>query len=263
VRAPYGVSGTAAAVVAVSMLAACGQDPGPADASGVSGDVSGDIAIFAAASLTEGFEEIAARFEAEHPEVSVVLNVGSSTALAQQILAGAPADVFASAAPSPMDQLTGAGMIDGTPEVFARNTLQIAVPAGNPGDVRGLSDFADPDLTIALCAEQVPCGTAAAQAFDAAGITPAPDTLEQDVKAVLSKVRLGEVDAALVYRTDVIAAGDDVRGISFPEAEQAVNDYPIGALADAPNPAAARAFVDHVLSSTSGQALADAGFDRP
>ena len=132
--------------------------------------------------------------------------------------------------------------------VFVRNRLEIAVPAGNPGGVTGLADFANPDLTIALCAEEVPCGAAAIKAFAAAGITPAPDTLEQDVKATLTKVELGEVDAALVYRTDVIVAGDAVEGIEFPEAGEAINDYPIVALKDSANIDAARAFVAYVLS---------------
>jgi molybdate transport system substrate-binding protein len=159
-----------------------------------------------------------------------------------------------------MQVVTDAGDASG-PTVFARNRLQIAVPEDDPGGVQGLADLARPELTIALCAKQVPCGAAAEKAFAAAGLTPAPDTLEQDVKAALSKVVLGEVDAALVYRTDVLAAGGDVRGIAFPEAEQAVNDYPVVALTRAPNAAAARAFVERVLSPAGQRVLADAGFD--
>ena len=162
-----------------------------------------------------------------------------------------------------MAVVADAGLADGEPVVFVRNRLQIAVPSGNPGGVSGLAAFADDELTIALCSEEVPCGAAAAKAFAAAGITPAPDTLEQDVKAALTKVELGEVDAALVYRTDVLAAGDDVEGIAFPEADGAVNDYPVAPLADAPNAAAAEAFVAYVLSDDGQRVLTDAGFDRP
>jgi molybdate transport system substrate-binding protein len=219
--------------------------------------------VFAAASLTESFTQIAEGFEAANPNATVTLNFGASSALAQQIISGAPAGVFASASPATMAQVTGNGDADGEPTVFVRNRLEIAVPAGNPGDVSGLADFAEEDLTIALCAEQVPCGAAALRAFEAAGITPAPDTLEQDVKATLTKVELGEVDAAVVYRTDVIAAGDTVEGIEFPEAAEAVNDYPIVTLAAAPNPEAAQAFVGYVLSEEGQQVLADAGFDGP
>ena len=118
-------------------------------------------------------------------------------------------------------------------------------------------------MKIALCAPQVPCGAAAAQALAAAGVTARPDTLEQDVKAALSKVRLGEVDAALVYRTDVLSAGDDVRGIGVPEAAAVVNDYPIAALVGSRNGDGAAAFVDRVLSAEGQRVLADAGFVRP
>ena len=135
------------------------------------------------------------------------------------------------------------------------------MPADGP-DV-SLADFADPGRTIALCAPEVPCGAAAAKAFASAGVTPRPDTLEQDVKAALSKVRLGEVDAALVYRTDVLAAGDEVRGIDFPEAATAVNDYPVAALTGAENADGAALFVEAVLSTEGQRVLADAGFDLP
>src|SRR5699024_1378106 len=133
--------------------------------------------------------------------------------------------------------------------------LQIVVPPSNPGDVTGIDDFADDDLDIALCAEEVPCGAASQEVFDLASITPKPDTLEKDVKAVLTKVELGEADAGLVYVTDVASASADakgadvkgadaegadaqgaVKGIDFPEADQAINDYPIVAVNDAPNP---------------------------
>lgn len=224
---------------------------------------TGDVVVFAAASLTESFTQIGADFEAANPDATVTFNVGASSALAQQIISGAPAGVFASASPATMAQVTDNGDADGEPTVFAQNRLQIAVPAGNPGGVSELADFAAEDLTIALCAEQVPCGAAAVTAFGAAGITPAPDTLEQDIKATLTKVELGEVDAALVYRTDVIAAGDTVEGIEFPEADRAVNDYPIVTLAAAPDPEAAQAFVDYVVSEDGRQVLADAGFDGP
>jgi molybdate transport system substrate-binding protein len=137
------------------------------------------------------------------------------------------------------------------------------VPAGNPAKVTGLADFARKDLTIALCAPEVPCGAAADKVFAAAKVTPAPDTLEADVKATLAKVTLGEVDAALVYKTDVIAAGEKVEGIDFPEAADAVNDYPIAVLKDARTPATAQAFVDLVLSAGGQKVLSEAGFQLP
>ncbi|HEY4605861.1 MAG TPA: molybdate ABC transporter substrate-binding protein, partial [Blastococcus sp.] len=174
-----------------------------------------------------------------------------------------PADVFASANQAQMKVVTDAGLQAGDPTVFTENVLEIAVPQGNPGHVIGIRDFGNPDLTLAVCAPAVPCGAAAQQVFALAGVDAKPDTQEDDVKAALTKVQLGEVDAALVYATDVRAAGAGVEGISFPEAEQAINQYPICMLEAAPNPAAATAFVDLVLSDPGQQALADAGFRAP
>lgn len=248
-----------AALAAVSLIG-CGSTDAPA-AQGTSG--TGEITVFAAASLTETFTRLGKDFEAANPGATVAFNFGGSSALAQQINQGAPADVFASASPASMKQVTDTGAVTATPAIFARNRLQIAVPQGNPGRVTGLADIAKADLKIGLCAEQVPCGVAARKALQAAGITAAADTLEQDVKAVLTKVRLGEVDAALVYRTDVRSAGADVLGIWFPEADQAVNDYPIAALAKAPNAAGAKAFVDYVRSGKGRAVLGESGFDEP
>lgn len=252
-----------AALVAV-LLALTGCTPAATDAqtptpTQTTEALSGTVAVFAAASLTETFDALADEFEAQHPGVDVVVNYGGSSTLAEQIVQGAPADVFAAANESTMTTVTDAGLID-DPTIFVTNTLEIVVPAGNPGGVTGLSDFAQPDLAIALCAAEVPCGAATAQAFTAAGVTPAPDTLEQDVKAVLTKVRLGEADAGLVYRTDVAAAGDEVEGIEFAEASSVVNNYPIGAVNTSANSAAASAFIDFVLSPDARRLFDDAGF---
>src|SRR6185295_3893968 len=161
---------------------------------------------------------------------------------------GAPADVFASAAPANMKTVTDAGNGDGAATTFTRNQLVIAVPKGNPKGIKGLSDLTAAGVKVALCAEQVPCGAAAKKALTAANVKLTPVTLEQDVKAALSKVKLGEVDAALVYRTDAKAAASDVDGVEFPESAGAVNDYPIIVLKNAPNKAGAQAFVAYVLS---------------
>ena len=254
-RAPRVVGLFAAAALA---LAGCGSDE-----AGGGQAITGEVTVFAAASLTGAFTRIGADFEAAHPGVKVTFNFAGSSALARQIDEGAPADVFASAAQKNMTQVTDTGAITADPVTFVTNTLEIAVPAGNPGGVTGLGDFAKAGLKIALCAGQVPCGAASRAVFESAGITAAPDTLEQDVKAVLAKVSLGEVDAALVYRTDVLAAGDEVEGIEFPEAAEAVNEYPIAVCATAPNPDAAQAFVDYVLSGEGKAVLTEAGFGTP
>ncbi|WP_018686015.1 molybdate ABC transporter substrate-binding protein [Actinokineospora enzanensis] len=247
----------AVTALAVLALAGCGTTPEPSGSAPAG--VTGKVTVFAAASLTETFTALGKDFEAAHPGTQVTFNFAGSSALAQQIQQGAPADVFASAAPANMQQVTDAV----APVTFVRNQLEIAVPKGNPGHITGLKDFADAGRKIALCAEQVPCGAAAKKVFTATGITAAPDTLEQDVKAALTKVRLGEVDAALVYQTDVKSAGDAVEGIPFAESAQAINDYPIAVLAKAPNSAGARAFVDYVLSDKGRKVLTDAGFAAP
>ncbi|UFS95269.1 molybdate ABC transporter substrate-binding protein [Nocardia huaxiensis] len=255
-----GLGAVAAVLTVTAGLAGCGSDD-PADSG--SGQVKGTVTVFAAASLTETFTQLGKDFEAAHPGVKVVYSFGASSALAEQIKQGAPADVFASAAPANMQQVVDAGEVTGQPATFAGNRLEIAVPRGNPGHITGLADFGKTDPKLALCAEQVPCGAAAKKVFEAAGITPQPDTREQDVKAVLTKVTLGEVDAALVYRTDVKAAGGKVEGIDFPESTKAVNTYPIAALAKAPNGSAAAAFVDFITSAQAKQVFTDAGFETP
>ena len=225
--------------------------------------LSGDVTVLAAASLTDTFTLLGEEFMAANPDVTVVLSFAGSSALATQITEGAPADVFASASPATMQTVVAAGNAVGEPTVFVTNTLQIAVPPDNPGRITGLVELTDPERTIALCAVEVPCGAASETVFAAAGLTPSPDTLEQDVRGALSKVELGEVDAGLVYRTDVIAAGDAVLGIDFPESAGAVNAYPIVTLAQAPTPDVADAFVAYVLSAQGRQVFTDAGFGTP
>ncbi|QDO87677.1 molybdate ABC transporter substrate-binding protein [Ornithinimicrobium ciconiae] len=244
----------ASLVILLGALSGCGG------AEGVDGP---DVMVFAAASLTDVFTELGEQFEDEHPGTTVGFNFAGSSGLAQQIVEGAPADVFAAASPAAMAQVTEEGRGSGAPITFSRNRLMIAAPAGNPAGVTGLEDLADEDLTIALCAQEVPCGAASVQVFEAAGLTPAPDTYEQDVRAVLTKVELGEVDAALVYRTDVLAAGEAVEGIDLPEPQEGVNDYPIALLSGAFNPDGAQQFIDFVLSDTGRATLAEAGFDLP
>jgi molybdate transport system substrate-binding protein len=246
----------AGALVALFLPAACASG-GAADTG-----VPAGITVLAAASLTESFTQIGQDFQTRNAGQTVTFSFGSSATLATQITQGAPADVFAAASPATMKTVTDAGAA-ADPTNFVSNTLEIAVPAGNPGKVSGLKDFADEGKKIAICAAEVPCGAAATTVFAAAKITPRPDTLEQDVKATLQKVSSDEVDAALVYRTDVIAAGDKVEGITFPEARQAVNEYPIAALKDSKNAGTAEAFVAYVQSPEGQAVLTKAGFGKP
>lgn len=250
------------ALGAVLVLAGCGGTASGAAPTSSGGGLSGELTVFAAASLTDVFTALGDQLERANPQLDVQFDFAGSSALATQLVQGAPADVFASANAQQMDVVRGAGLA-GPATVVAANVLEIAVPAGNPGKVTGLADFADPDRTLAVCAADVPCGAAARAAFADAGVTARPDTDEEDVKAALTKVQLGEVDAALVYATDVRAAGPAVQGIAFPEADREVNDYPVSVLSAAPHPAAARAFVDLVTSPAGRQALAAAGFRTP
>ncbi|WP_324274984.1 molybdate ABC transporter substrate-binding protein [Blastococcus brunescens] len=199
------------------------------------------------------------------------INAAGSSALAGQLEQGAPADVFASADEAQMARLEDGGLVDDA-VVFARNPLMLAVPLDNPrgialpegrAGIPSLADLITADMTVAVCAPEVPCGAAAAEVLDAAGLSNAPDTYEDDVRAVLTKVQLDEVDAGLVYVSDVHAAEDAILAYAFSESERAINSYPVGVLTDAPNPAAARAFVDLVLSDAGQEALADAGFQPP
>ena len=245
--------------VAILILPACGGNPPESVSSSIP---SSTITVAAGASLTDAFTEIGKEFEATKPGTTVIFSFGSSATLATQIAEGAPVDVFAAANPATMKTVTDVGAAE-PPRNFVSNVLQIAVPKGNPGRITGLKDFADKSKKIAICAPQVPCGTAAVKVFAAAKITPAPDTLEQDVKATLQKVSSNEVDAALVYRTDVIAARDAVEGLGFSQAQQAVNVYPIAVLKGSVNAAAAQQFVDYVLSADGQAVLRKAGFGKP
>jgi molybdate transport system substrate-binding protein len=242
------------AIALVLGMAGCGDTGG-------GGTAERTLTVLAAASLTETFTALGRTFETAHPGVKVRFGFGGSSTLAQQIAQGAPADVFAAAGSAAMRPVADEGLTAGAPRTFARNRLVIAVPPGNPGRVRALRDLAGRGLKVVLCAPQVPCGAAARQALAAGGVKVTPVSQEQDVRAVLTKVRLGEADAGLVYRTDVRAAGGKVQGVEFPESAKAINDYPIAALSKAPHPEPARAFVDLVLSAQGRAVLTKAGFE--
>lgn len=222
----------------------------------------GTVAVFAAASLTDAFTALAGAFEAAGGGFTVELNVAGSSTLREQILNGAPADVFAAADQSTMAAVVEAGLA-AEPADFARNRLQIAVPAGNPAGVAGLADFADGDLLLGLCAEEVPCGRFGREALAGAGVTPSVDTEEPDVRALLTKVQAGELDAGLVYRTDVLAGGDTVEGIDVPPDQNVTVTYPIAALTEAGEPEGAARFVAYVLSAEGQAILARHGFGPP
>jgi molybdate transport system substrate-binding protein len=240
----------AAAGAGLLLVTACGDGD----------DDERSVTVFAAASLTDAFDAIGEAFETADPGVEVELAYAGSSALREQILGGAPADVFASANASTMEQVLEAGEA-GSAETFARNRLAIAVPAGNPAGITGLADFAEEDLLLGLCAEEVPCGQFGREALDAAGVTPALDTEEPDVRSLLGKVEAGELDAGLVYVTDVLAAGEDVDDVAIPDEHNVVATYPIAVLRSASDVDLAEAFVAFVLSDEGQGILASFGFE--
>lgn len=264
------------AVAAAALLAGCASGaPTAASPTASAGAeeqaLTGELTVYAAASLSGAFDELAAQFEAEHPGLDVVpITYDGSSVLATQLIEGAPADVFASADEKNMTKVLDAGLAESADD-FATNVLQIAVAPGNPLGVDGLDALADGatttadghPATVVLCAPEVPCGAASQTLIQAAGLTLTPASEEQNVTAVLTKVKSGEADAGLVYVTDVEAAGDAVEGVRIANAADATNVYPLTALTAAPNPAAAAAFVAFVTSKAGQQVLASFGFGAP
>ena len=242
--------------------AACGSDDTDSESSGT-GSVSGDVTVFAAASLTAAFTEIGDAFMAEHPGAAVTFNFAASSELVTQIGEGAPADVFASADLNNMTKLTDAGDNGSDPVVFTTNLAEIIVAPGNPEGIAGVADLADEDLVVVQCAPEVPCGAYAAQIFENAGVTVTPKSLEENVKAVVTKVTLGEADAGIVYTTDVTAAGDDADGVEVPADINVVAEYPIAVTAEAPNATGGVAFIDFVTGEQGQEILDSYGFIAP
>ncbi|MET7350278.1 molybdate ABC transporter substrate-binding protein [Streptomyces mirabilis] len=225
--------------------------------------LSGTVTVFAAASLKESFTTLGKEFEKANPGTKVTFNFGGSDTLAASITGGAPADVFAAASPKTMAIVTDKKDAATTPAAFVRNQLEIATLPGNPDKVASLKDLTKSGLKVVLCDKTVPCGAAAQKALDASKLKLTPASYEQDVKSALTKVELKEADAAVVYKTDVKAAGDKVEGVEFPESAKAINDYPIALLKDAPNAEAAKAFIALVQSAEGQKVLTAAGFLQP
>ncbi|MFE3169777.1 molybdate ABC transporter substrate-binding protein [Streptomyces sp. NPDC059224] len=259
-----------ASVAALLALSACSSSDDDSSAkarsdtsASASPKLSGSITVFAAASLKESFTTLKADFEKAHPGTRVDFSFGGSDTLAAQITSGAPADVFAAASPKTMAIVTDKKDTATTPATFVRNQLEIATLPGNPDKVASLKDLTKSSLKVVLCDRTVPCGAAARKALDASKLKLTPVSYEEDVKSALNKVVLKEADAAVVYKTDVKAAGDKVEGVEFPESADAVNDYPIALLKDAPNPTVAKAFIALVQSAEGQQVLNQAGFLKP
>lgn len=254
-------SGVIAVTTALLLTAACGN--ASSGAGGASQAETQTLTVFAAASLKGTFTELGRQYETNHPGTKVAFSFAGSSDLVTQLQGGAPADVFASADTRNMDKATGDNLIEGTPVNFASNTLEIAVPPDNPAKVTSFQDLTKDGVKVVVCAAQVPCGSATQKVEEATGLMIKPVSEESSVTDVLNKVTSGEADAGVVYKTDVMSAGDKVTGITFPESSKAVNVYPIGVLAGSRNSDAAQQFVDLVTGAEGRKILTQAGFSAP
>jgi molybdate transport system substrate-binding protein len=235
------------AAVLSGLLTCCGK-----------GDTTLDV--LAAASLRGVFPKLAGRFEAEHDGVKVALSFGASGTLAAQVKAGAPADVLATASDTTM---VAAGDTVTDPVVFAANSLAVAVSPAAKDKVRRLSDLAEPNVSVALCEATVPCGATAKEMLIKANLTVRPATYALDVTGVLTTVESGEVDAGVVYRTDMLSAGNQVLRVEIPESSNVSTAYPIATVKASQHADLADDFVNLVRSADGQKALSDAGFDTP
>jgi len=249
------------AIVALAAVAALLVAAQPAGAG--SQKPSGEITVFAAASLTESFNAIAKQFEKKYPDVDVKFDYDASSNLATQINQGAPADVFASADADNLDKTLDAGTVTPPPVVFAKNRLEIAVEKGNPKKIKRLSDLQKSGTVVVLCADQVPCGKYAAESLSKAGVDITPASKEENAKATLSKVSIGEADASIVYVTDVKAAKGTTGGVRVPDKVNVVASYPMAVVKQSQNATAAEAWVHFVMSKDGQQTLRKFGFLAP
>jgi molybdate transport system substrate-binding protein len=262
------LSALSTAMMAALLAAACGssgpstRSAGTAPARSTGSALTGSLTVFAAASLTEPFNDDKDRLVGANPGLSLTYSFAGSQQLVSQISAGAPADVVATADQDSMAKLVAARVVE-PPTTFATNALQIVVPRGNPKAVKGLADLSRADLTVVLADPSVPAGRYAGQALDRKGVTAKPASLELDVKSVLRKVSSGEADAGIVYVTDVKAAGSSVAGVDIPSEDNVVATYPVAVVKGTGHRGAALAFVDQLLHGPGQAALVARGFLSP
>ncbi len=259
------VAGLVSAVLLGNLVACSSKSPQSSSPSApsVSGQTSGTVVVFAAASLKAAFNQISQQFKTENPGSKVDFEFAGSSELATQLTQGATADVFASADTAQMDAVDKAGLLSGKPANFASNTLVIVTAPGNPKNINSFADLTRPGLNVVICQKPVPCGSATQRIEDTTGVHLNPVSEELSVTDVLNKVTTGQADAALVYVTDARSAGNKVATVNFPQAAGAVNVYPIAVLKKAPQATLAQKFVAMVTSDAGQQILAQSGFEKP
>lgn len=251
----------ALSVAALLALTACVTDG--AATTGGEAALTGDLTVFAAASLADALSEIGRVFESAHPGVDLELAFDGSSTLAAQIIEGAPVDVFVSADEASLDALSEADLLAGDPTNVATNELAIIVEPANPLGLADLADLADDDVTLVVCAVEVPCGRYAEEVLADAGVTVEPASYEPNVRGVASKVVEGEADAGIVYVTDVVAAGDEAGMVEIPPDLNIVAGYPAAPIASGGNPQAAAAFIEFLTGDRAQAILGDHGFGTP
>lgn len=254
----------ALAAGAALALAGCASESAEPDtdetATAETSELSGELTVYAAASLEPAFEQLAEDFQAEHPDVTFDFSFDGSSVLVAQIIEGAPADVFASADEPNMTKLTDESLNDGDPIGFATSELAIAVAPGNPLGIESLADLAKSDVTSVICDAEVPCGNASQTLLERDGVDLKPASEEQNVTAVLTKVSEGEADAGLVYYSDILRADGDVEGIEIEDAADAAGDYLIVPVKGSDNAEAAAAFSEFMVSDEAQELFAELGF---
>ena len=227
------------------------------------GNISGPLTVSAAASLQSAFTDIKSAFELAHADVTVTINFGASSTLAQQIKDGAPVDVFASADEANMAKLSDAQLLKDQPTLFATNSLEIIVRKGNPTKISVLSDLSTSGRIYVTCAPEVPIGKYGAQVLQKAGVTARPASLEPDVKGIVTKVTSGEADAGIVYATDITATNGAADGVPIPADINVTAKYPIATIATSTHIATATAWIAFVAGANGQAILQRYGFRVP
>ena len=263
-RNPFQARRAALALACLTLLVvSCGTTSSEGETEGSEASLSGSVTVSAAASLQGAFTEIKAAFESAHPNIDVTLNFGASSSLAQQIIAAAPVDVFASADEATMAKVFDAGLVGQQPIIFATNSLEIIVRKDNPSQITELSDLAQSGLIYVTCAPEVPIGTYSAAVLRKAGVTVTPASLEPDVKSIVAKVSAGEADAGIVYATDIAATKGAASGVLIPAEINITAKYPIAAISTSRRTSRAQAWIDFVTGPEGQRILKANGFGIP